>query len=104
LKHIALVSLLAVGLFAAALRPSIAQDSMQSSSMMTTMPACASGDKVVAVNMNTKMYVTQDQMKKKTAGMSQPDVQAMMAKNHVKMMCRSQADAMGAKMATPPPM
>ena len=81
----------------------MADTSMQSSTMMT-MPKCASGDSVVAVNMTTKMYMTQDQMKKKTAGMSQSDMQAMMAKNHMKMMCKSQATAMGAKMMTPPPM
>ena len=71
---------------------------------MMTMPKCAAGDPVVAVNTDTKMYMSQDEMKKKTAGMSQSDMQAMMAKNHMKMMCKSQADAMGAKMMTPPPM
>jgi len=78
--------------------------SMSSSGSMMTMPKCASGDPVVGVNMTTKMYMTQTQMKAKMAGMTMDQKQAMMKKNNVKMMCKSQATAMGAKMMTTPPM
>jgi hypothetical protein len=71
---------------------------------MMAMPKCASGDPVVGVNMTTKMYMTQAQMKTKTAGMSMAQKEAMMKKHNVKMMCKSQATAMGAKMMTAPPM
>jgi hypothetical protein len=60
------------------------------------------GDSIVGVNMTTKMYMTQAQMKAKTAGMTQDQKQAMMSKNNMKMMCKSKADAMGAKMMKPP--
>jgi hypothetical protein len=73
-----------------------------SSSM--AMPKCASGDSVVGVNMTTKIYMTQTQMQAKSAGMTAAQKQAMMKKNNVKLMCKSQATAMGAKMATPAPM
>lgn len=62
------------------------------------MPKCEAGDQVVGVNMATKMYMTKDQMHAKMAGMSADQKQAMMMKYHVKMMCKSRADAMGAKM------
>ncbi|HEY1680939.1 MAG TPA: hypothetical protein VGF98_04835 [Candidatus Tumulicola sp.] len=78
--------------------------SMQSSSMMSSMPKCASGDSVVAVNTSTKMYMTMAQVKAATANMTPAQKQAMMAKNHAKMMCTSQATAMGAKPMTKPPM
>jgi hypothetical protein len=78
--------------------------SMQSSSMMSSMPKCASGDSVVAVNTSTKMYMTMAQVKAATANMTPAQKQAMMAKNHAKMMCKSQATAMGAKPMTKPPM
>ncbi|MEO6991659.1 MAG: hypothetical protein ABI346_06590, partial [Candidatus Baltobacteraceae bacterium] len=68
-------------------------------SMMKTV-SCKSGDQVVGVNMQTKMYMTHDQMKTKMAGMSKDKMHMMMTKNHVKLMCKSQADAMGAKMMT----
>jgi hypothetical protein len=74
--------------------PASATDSMSKSMMM---PTCASGDPVVGVNTNTKMYLTHDQMKMKSAGMTAMQKQAMMEKNHVKLMCKSKAEAMGAK-------
>ena len=101
MKRIAVMLLLASGMVAANVLPSAA-DSMQSSSMMTTMPKCAAGDPVVGMNMMTKMYMTHDQMKAKMAGMTQSQMQAAMTKNHVKMMCQSQAKAMGGKMMTKP--
>lgn len=69
-----------------------------------TMPKCASGDPVVGLNMTTKMYMTQAQMKAKMTGMSMAQKEAMMKKQNVKMMCKSQATSMGAKMMTAPPM
>jgi hypothetical protein len=81
-----------------------AQSSMSSSSSMMAMPKCTSGDPVVGVNMTTKMYATQAEMKTKMSGMSMAQKEAMMKKNNVKMMCKSQATAMGAKMMAPPPM
>ena len=74
-------------------------DSMSSPAMSSSamMPSCPSSDPVVGVNMNTKMYMTADQMKAKSAGMTAAQKQAMMQKYHVKMMCKSKAQAMGAK-------
>ena len=72
--------------------------SMQSGSGMT-MPTCKAGDPVVGVNMQSKMYMTRDQIKAKTAGMTPEQKQATMQKKHIKMMCKSDADAMGAKPA-----
>ena len=92
--------ILAAGMFLASAMPALAQSS-SSSSMMMGMPKCASGDSVVGVNMTTKMYMTTSQMKAKSTGMTPARKQAMMAKNHVKMMCKSQAVKMGAK-PTPP--
>jgi hypothetical protein len=83
------------------MQPSHAQSSMSSS---MAMPKCASGDAVVGVNMTTKMYMTQTQMQAKSAGMTPAQKEAMMKKNNVKLMCKSQATGMGAKMATPAPM
>jgi hypothetical protein len=101
MKTIATGLLMAMGTFLLSMQPSHAQSSM-STSAPTTMPTCASGDSVVGVNMTKKMYMTQAQMKAKMSGMSMDQQQAMMKKNNVKMMCKSQADAMGAKMMTPP--
>ncbi len=103
MKRIAVILLLASGMVGANVLPSVA-DSMQSSSMMMATPKCAAGDPVVGMNMMTKMYMTHDQMKAKMAGMSQSQMQAMMAAHHVKMMCQSQAKAMGGKMMAKPPM
>ena len=61
MKRIAIMLLLASGMVAANVLPSAA-DSMQSSSMMATMPKCAAGDPVVGMNMMTKMYMTHDQI------------------------------------------
>jgi hypothetical protein len=95
---------MAMSMFVVSMQPGNAQSSMSSSGSMMTMPTCASGDSVVGVNMTTKMYMTQAQMKAKMAGMTMDQKQAMMKKNNVKMMCKSQATAMGAKMMTTPPM
>jgi hypothetical protein len=83
-------------------QPSLAQGTMSSS--MSSMPKCPVSDPVVGVNMNTKMYMTKSQMMAKSAGMTAAEKQAMMTKNHVKMMCKSQATAMGAKEMIKPPM
>ncbi len=91
-----------LSMFLVSVQPSYAQSSMSTSAPMMTMPKCASGDAVVGVNMTTKMYMTQAQMKTKMAGMTTDQQQAMMKKNDVKMMCKSQAEAMGAKMMKPP--
>lgn len=100
MKTITTGLVLTVGMLLATVVPSMAQSSMSSS--MAAMPKCASGDPVVGVNMTTKMYMTQSQMMAKSAGMTSAQKQAMMTKNHVKMMCKSQATAMGAKMMKPP--
>ncbi len=72
-----------------------AMDNM--SGAMMTMPKCSAGDPMVAVNMKTKMYTMHDRMhmgmKKSMSGMHK----GMMMHN-MKMMCKSKADAMGAKM------
>ncbi|MEO6913420.1 MAG: hypothetical protein ABI182_05310 [Candidatus Baltobacteraceae bacterium] len=102
MKRLAAV-IFAVTLFAVAGQAGLAMDSMHSSmhsSMM--MPKCASGDPVVGVNMQTKMYMNHAQIKTKMAGMSKDKMHAMMMKNHMRMMCKSKADAMGAKMMKPP--
>jgi hypothetical protein len=83
-------------------QPSLAQGTMSSS--MSSMPKCAASDPVVGVNTSTKMYMTKSQMTAKSTGMTPAQKQAMMAKDHVKMMCQSQATAMGAKEMTKPPM
>jgi hypothetical protein len=83
---------------------SLAQSSMSSSMSSSALPHCAPNDPVVGVNMSTKMYMTKSQMMAKTSGMSAAQKQAMMTKNHIKMMCKSQATAMGAKMMTKAPM
>jgi hypothetical protein len=104
-KNIATGFLLAAGMFMVSIQGAHAQSSMSSSnSMMAAMPKCASGDPVVGVNMNTKMYMTASEMKTKMSGMTMAQKEAAMKKNNVKMMCKSQATAMGAKMMTPPPM
>ena len=95
---------MAMSMFLVSTQPGYAQSSMSSSGPMMTMPKCASGDSVVGLNMTTKTYMTQAQMKAKMAGMTMDQKQAMMKKNDVKMMCKSQATAMGAKMMTTPPM
>lgn len=104
MKRITAGLLLATSMLFVSVQPSVAQSAMSSSESMMSVPKCASGDPVVGVNMTTKMYMTQAQMKAKSAGMTVAQKQAMMKKNNVKMMCKSQATAMGAKMMTPPPM
>jgi hypothetical protein len=94
----------AIGLLLAGAQAVQAQTgSMQSGAASSmAMPKCASGDSVVGVNTTTKTYMTQSQMQAKSAGMTPSEKAAMMQKNHVKLMCKSQATAMGAKAATPP--
>lgn len=104
MKNITAGLLVAMTMFLVSMQTSYAQSSMSSSGSMMTMPKCASGDPVVGVNMTTKTYMTQTQMKTKMAGMTMAQKEAMMKKNNVKMMCKSQATAMGAKMMTTPPM
>jgi hypothetical protein len=91
-------------LFGAFLMFAGAQPTLAQGMASAMMPSCASGDSVVGVNMTTKMYMTQAQMKAKSAGMTMEQKKAMMKKNNVKMMCKSQATAMGAKPMTAPPM
>jgi hypothetical protein len=100
MKTIATGLILAAGVLFAATVPASAQSSMGSA----MMPKCASGDSVVGVNMTTKTYMTQTQMQAKSAGMTPEQKQAMMKKNNVKLMCKSQATSMGAKPMTAPPM
>ncbi len=88
----------ALAIFAIASTPSFAADSMHSSMMMPAMPTCKAGDPVVAVNTQTKMYMTQAQAKAKMAGMSQAQMHTAMMQQHLQWMCKSKADAMGAKM------
>jgi hypothetical protein len=87
---------LACAILAASNVPSFA-DAMHGS-MMSSMPTCKAGDPVVGVNTQTKTYMSQDQMKAKTAGMTATQKHTMMMQNHIAMMCKSKADAMGAKM------
>ena len=84
-------------LAAAILTLPVAASAGDSMSGPMAMPKCAAGDSVVGVNMTSKMYMTSEQMKSKSAGMSSAQKQEMMEKNHVKMMCKSKADAMGMK-------
>lgn len=99
MKTIATGLMLGACLMFAGAQPGLAQG--MASAMM---PTCASSDSVVGVNMTSKMYMTQSQMKAKSAGMTAAQKQAMMKKNNVKLMCKSQATAMGAKPMTAPPM
>ncbi len=99
MKTIAAGLLLAAGMLLVSMQPGLAQSSMSSS---MAMPKCASGDPVVGVNMTTKMYMTQPQMQAKSAGMTPMQKEAMMKKNNVKLMCKSQAVSMGAKPVAPP--
>jgi hypothetical protein len=93
---------MAMSMLLISMQPSQAQSSMSSSGDMMTMPKCASGDSVVGVNVTKKMYMTQAQMKTKMAGMTVDQKQAMMKNNNVNMMCKSQAEAMGATKMKPP--
>lgn len=93
-SSILLASIFALGFQSAPARA----ESMSSTAMM---PSCPASDPAVGVNMTTKMYMTAAQMKAKSAGMTMAQKQAMMKKNNVKMMCKSKADAMGAKMMKP---
>jgi hypothetical protein len=93
-------AVLALAMFAVASCPAFAADSMHSAMMMPAMPTCKAGDQVVAVNTQTKMYTTQAQANAKMAGMSQAQVHSAMMSHHEQWMCKSKADAMGAKMAS----
>ena len=96
LKNLVKAAISAAVLTLAVQGPSVAMDSMKGSMMMK--PSCAAGDPVVGVNTDKMRYMSHDQMKMKMAGMSDSQMHAMMMKNHVKMMCKSKAMAMGAKM------
>ena len=90
----ALIALAFAGaLFQASCPPSLAQGMM--------MPSCAAGDPVVGVNTKTKMYMSKGQMKMHMMGMTTGQKMMMMKKNHIKMMCKSRADAMGGMMMKP---
>lgn len=102
MKTIATGIALGMAMLIGSMQLGLAQSSMSSS--MMAMPKCAANDPVVGVNMMTKMYMTHSQMMAKSAGMTAAQKQAMMTKNHIKMMCKSQATAMGAKMMANPPM
>ncbi|MEO7203254.1 MAG: hypothetical protein ABIZ82_11750 [Candidatus Tumulicola sp.] len=104
MKNIVAGLLVATSMFLVSMQPAHAQSSMSSSSSMMAMPTCPSPDSVVGVNMTSKMYMTTAQMKTKMAGMTMAQKEAAMKKNNVKMMCKSKATAMGAKMMTTPPM
>ena len=78
--------------------PGTAMTKSMHSTMMAQGPKCAAKDNVVGVNMSTKMYMTHMQLKNAAKGMSDAQVQAMMTKSHVKLMCQSAATKMGAKM------
>ncbi|HKU81678.1 MAG TPA: hypothetical protein VJP76_05865 [Candidatus Tumulicola sp.] len=93
MKALPAALLLAVGIVLAGAQGAHAQ---MASAMM---PTCPSTDPVVGVNTTTKMYMTQAQMKAKSAGMTPAQKKAMMEKNHVKLMCKSAAVKMGAKPA-----
>jgi hypothetical protein len=97
MKKLGIVTFAAI-LLAVSSAPSFAASSGMHGSMMQKMPSCKAGDPMVGVNMKTKMYMTHDQMKAKMAGMSKDKMHMMMTKNHVKLMCKSQADSMGGKM------
>jgi hypothetical protein len=62
-----------------------------------TMPTCKAGDPVVGVSMVTKMYMTADQMKAKFGGLPPAQKQGIIKNQKIKMMCLSDALAMGAK-------
>ena len=62
-----------------------------------TMPTCKAGDPVVGVSMVTKSYMTAEQMKAKLGSMPPEQKQAIIKKQKIKIMCKSDAEAMGAK-------
>jgi hypothetical protein len=62
-----------------------------------TMPTCKEGDPVVGVSMVTKMYMTADQMKAKFGGLPPAQKQGIIKNQKIKLMCKSEALAMGAK-------
>ena len=62
-----------------------------------TMPACKEGDPVVGVSMVTKMYMTAEEMKAKLGSIPPEQKKAIIKKQKIKMMCKSDAEAMGAK-------
>ena len=70
----------------------VSAQSMMHGSMM--MPHCASGDPVVMVNMKDKMFSMADKSHMMHGTMDK----SMMMKNHMSMMCKSKAVAMGGHM------
>ena len=61
------------------------------------MPTCKAGDPVVGVSMVTKKYMTAEQMKAKLGSIPAEQKQAIIKNQKIKMMCKSDALAMGAK-------
>jgi hypothetical protein len=70
----------------------------QSTGGSATMPSCSSGDPVVAMNMKTKMYRTEAQLKTKYPNSTPEQMSTMMKAHDAQWMCKSKADAMGGKM------
>ncbi len=77
-----------LSIIASAGTPAFAQDRIMGGAMQI-VPKCNLGDPVVAVDMKTKMYMLHDKM------------HHHVTLNNTKMMCKSKADAMGARMMKP---
>ncbi len=98
---------LTAALIMGAASSAFAQTAMSGSSMHHSMmmPHCSSGNPVVMVNTKDKTYSMADKshmammhksgMMMHKSGMTDKE---MMMKNHMSMMCKSKADAMGAHM------
>lgn len=65
---------------------------------MEIVPKCKLGDPVVAVDMKTKMYMLHDKMHMGSAMERPVPMHHHIRLNNMKMMCKSKADAMGARM------
>ncbi len=93
------VFILSLTLIAGAGTSSFAMSHMSGGKMMMMMPKCSAGDPVVAVNMNTKMYRMHDKMSGMHMGAKgKMAMHRSMMMHNMKMMCKSNADAMGAHM------
>ena len=90
-------AVLLVAMVASLAVPTLAQTNPSGGSMKTQKPQCAAGDPVVGVNMTTKTYLTHEQMKAKTANMTKSQMHSAAEKNNMKLMCKSDAEKMGAK-------
>ncbi|MGA3036624.1 MAG: hypothetical protein ABSE64_03985 [Vulcanimicrobiaceae bacterium] len=94
MKNFAIAAFL-VAVFATAGQSAFAQNG---DSMATAK--CKTGDPVVGVNVASKTYMTKSQMHAKMANMSAS--QQQQAEMQTKMMCKSEANAMGATMVGSP--